>query len=129
MDFKEKYLKLKKQMGGYRIIRNRDYVNQEIRINDHSTSVQIEFIVNKILKERLEDSYELGNFLYNFKDDFQIKELNNTINFYKKEISKDKKTIIELQDSLQLEKFAREQYLMKKENEDIYIIEYDTLKK
>ena len=59
----------------------------------------------------------------------EIKELNNTINFYKKEISKDKKTIIELQDSLQLEKFAREQYLMKKENEDIYIIEYDTLKK
>ena len=48
---------------------------------------------------------------------------------FKKEISKDKKTIIELQDSLQLEKFAREQYLMKKENEDIYIIEYDTLKK
>ena len=59
----------------------------------------------------------------------EIKELNNTINFYKKEISKDKKTIIELQDSLQLEKFAREQYLMKKENEDIYIIEFDTLKK
>ncbi len=59
----------------------------------------------------------------------EIKELNNTINFYKKEISKDKKTITELQDSLQLEKFAREQYLMKKENEDIYIIEFDTLKK
>ena len=54
----------------------------------------------------------------------EIKELNNTINFYKKEISKDKKTITELQDSLQLEKFAREQYLMKKENEDIYIIEH-----
>ena len=59
----------------------------------------------------------------------EIKELNNNINLYKKEISKDKKTIIELQDSLQLEKFAREQYLMKKENEDIYIIEFDTLKK
>ncbi|MDB0061407.1 septum formation initiator, partial [bacterium] len=37
--------------------------------------------------------------------------------------------ITELQDSLQLEKFAREKYLMKKENEDIYIIEFDTLKK
>ena len=59
----------------------------------------------------------------------EIEELNNIINFYNKEISKDKDTIIELQDSLQLEKFAREQYLMKKENEDIYIIEYDTLKK
>ena len=59
----------------------------------------------------------------------EIKELNNTINFYKKEINEDKKIITELQDSLQLEKFAREKYLMKKENEDIYIIEFDTLKK
>lgn len=58
----------------------------------------------------------------------EIKELNTTINFYKKEIKKDKNTITELQDSLQLEKFAREKYLMKKENEDIYIIEFDTLK-
>lgn len=59
----------------------------------------------------------------------EIKELNTTINFYKKEIRKDKNTIMELQDSLQLEKFAREKYLMKKDNEDIYIIEFDTLKK
>ena len=59
----------------------------------------------------------------------EIKELNTTINFYKKEIKKDKNTITELQDSLQLEKFAREKYLMKKGNEDIYIIEFDTLRK
>lgn len=59
----------------------------------------------------------------------EIKELNTTINFYKKEIKKDKNTITELQDSLQLEKFAREKYLMKKENEDIYVIEFDTIKK
>tara|TARA_B110000003_G_scaffold133685_1_gene135674 strand:- start:22760 stop:23074 length:315 start_codon:yes stop_codon:yes gene_type:complete len=59
----------------------------------------------------------------------EIKKLNNTINFYKKEINKDQKLIIELQDSLQLERFAREKYLMKKKNEDIYIIEFDTLKK
>jgi cell division protein FtsB len=59
----------------------------------------------------------------------EIKELNTTINFYKKEIKKDKNTITELQDSLQLEKFAREKYLMKKENEDIYIIEFDTLRR
>ena len=59
----------------------------------------------------------------------EIKELITTINFYKKEINEDKKTITELQDSLQLERFAREKYLMKKKNEDIYIIEFDTLKK
>jgi len=53
----------------------------------------------------------------------EIKELNNTVNFYKKEIKRD-----QLQDSLQLERFAREKYLMKKENEDVYIIEFDIVK-
>ncbi len=61
--------------------------------------------------------------------DKEIKELKNTITFYKKEIEKDKETIKQLQDSLQLERFAREKYLMKKDNEDVYIIEFDTLKK
>jgi hypothetical protein len=44
-------------------------------------------------------------------------------------IAEDKATIDKLGDSLQLERFAREQYLMKKENEDIYIVEFDTIKK
>ena len=35
----------------------------------------------------------------------------------------------EFKDKEELEKFAREEYHMKKENEDIYIIEFDTLKK
>lgn len=59
----------------------------------------------------------------------EIKELESTINFYKTEIDTDKKMIKQLQDSLQLERFAREKYLMKKDNEDVYIIEYDTIKK
>lgn len=49
--------------------------------------------------------------------------------FYEGKISKDKETIKKLEDSLELERFAREKYLMKKENEDIYIIEFDTIKK
>lgn len=61
--------------------------------------------------------------------DKEIKELKTTIDFYKKEIERDKKTIKMLQDSLQLERFAREKYLMKKKNEDVYIIEFDTVKK
>jgi len=69
-----------------------------------------------------------SNVQLNREFDKEIKELQNTINFYKKEIKKDKKIIKELQDSLQLEKFAREKYLMKRKNEDIYIIEFDTLK-
>ncbi len=58
-----------------------------------------------------------------------IEELQKTIDFYKQEIERDKKTIKMLQDSLQLERFAREKYLMKKPNEDVYIIEFDSVKK
>lgn len=59
----------------------------------------------------------------------EIKELKKTIDFYQKATAKDKETIKRLQDSLQLERFAREQYLMKKDNEDVYIIEIDSVKK
>lgn len=72
--------------------------------------------------------FDENSYLTHREFDKEIVELKNTINFYKERISADKKTIEKLQDSLQLERFAREQYLMKKENEDIYIIEFDTLK-
>ena len=58
----------------------------------------------------------------------EIDDLKKTIEFYKDEIAKDKETIKMLQDSLQLEKFARERYLLKKQNEDVYIIELDSVK-
>lgn len=59
----------------------------------------------------------------------EIEELETWIDYHKKKIKADKKTIQKLQDSLKLERYAREKYLMKKENEDIYIIEFDTIKK
>lgn len=45
----------------------------------------------------------------------------------KRKIAKDKAVIENLQDSVELEKFARQKYYMKRPNEDIYIIEYDTV--
>lgn len=45
--------------------------------------------------------------------------------YYKKEINKDKKAIKELSTEEGIERLAREKYYMKKENEDIYIIEYE----
>ena len=56
-----------------------------------------------------------------------IKKLESSINFYQTEIKKDKEIIENDQDSEKLEKFARETYQMKKKNEDIYIIEYDSI--
>ena len=73
--------------------------------------------------------FDENSYLVHRKFDNEIEDLENTISFYKDKIAKDQETIKKLEDSLELERFAREKYLMKKENEDIYIIEFDTIKK
>lgn len=55
----------------------------------------------------------------------EMEELNENKKYYQEEIKKDKQSIQELNNSEQIEKFAREKYFMKKENEDIYIIEFE----
>ena len=72
--------------------------------------------------------FDENSYLVHRKFNKEIKDLESTISFYKTKIEKDKETIKKLEDSLELERFAREKYLMKKENEDIYIIEFDTIK-
>ncbi|MGB1284441.1 MAG: FtsB family cell division protein [Polaribacter sp.] len=72
--------------------------------------------------------FDENSYLIHRKFDKEINDLENTITFYESKIKEDKAIIKKLQDSLQLERFAREKYLMKKENEDIYIIEFDTIK-
>ncbi|MBR9846604.1 MAG: septum formation initiator, partial [Algicola sp.] len=58
-----------------------------------------------------------------------ISDLEDEKEYYNKEIEKDKKAIKELSTDEGIEKLAREKYYMKKDNEDIYIIEYeDSLK-
>ena len=58
-----------------------------------------------------------------------ITDLEDEKAYYRNEIEKDKKAIKELSTENGIEKLAREKYYMKKENEDIYIIEYeDSLK-
>lgn len=56
-----------------------------------------------------------------------IDKLENSIEFYKEEIDADKKLIEDHKDPEKLERFARETYQMKKENEDVYIIEQDSV--
>ena len=59
----------------------------------------------------------------------EIKKLEKTQDFLKKEIREDKKIIEKLSDEQELIKFAREEYYLKKKNEEIYLIEYqDSLK-
>ena len=55
----------------------------------------------------------------------EIKKLEKTQDFLKEEIAKDKEIIQKLSDPEELEKFARENYYLKKKNEEIYLIEYE----
>ena len=61
----------------------------------------------------------------------QIDELQDNKKYYQEEIKKDNHSIKLLKNQDQVEKYAREKYYMKRENEDIYIVEYegDTIKK
>ena len=63
--------------------------------------------------------------------DKQIDELEDNKAYYQDEIKKDKENIKQLKNSEQIEKYAREKYYMKKDSEDIYLIEFegDTIEK
>ena len=58
-----------------------------------------------------------------------IDKLNKQKKYFKNEINKDKSELKLLQTDSGLEKYAREKLFMKKENEDIFLVEYDTLRK
>lgn len=58
----------------------------------------------------------------------KIEKLENEAKYYKAEIKKDESELSKIQTDSGLEKYAREVLFMKKENEDIYIIQYDTIK-
>lgn len=56
--------------------------------------------------------------------DAEIRDLNRQIEFYKKQTETDRQKLQELEaDKDQIEKFGRENYLMKKDNEDLFIVE------
>ncbi|MDR2224269.1 MAG: septum formation initiator family protein [Flavobacteriaceae bacterium] len=57
----------------------------------------------------------------------EIKKLEENKAYFENEIQKDKKAIKGLKNGDATEKYAREKYYMKRENEDIYIIELDTI--
>lgn len=40
------------------------------------------------------------------------------------DIANDKKTLLQLNDSIELQRYAREKYHMKRKKEDVYLIEY-----
>ena len=55
----------------------------------------------------------------------QIDELEDNKTYYKEEIAKDEQSIKNLKNPGQTERYAREKYYMKKDSEDIYIIDIE----
>lgn len=65
-----------------------------------------------------------SSILKRIKYENEIKNLESQIEYYRNQTEIDKEKLNELQSNKDdLEKFARENYLMKKENEEVFIIE------
>jgi len=73
--------------------------------------------------------FDENSFINHHELDKEIDKLEKSNDYYEKEMKHDKKIIKNLENPDSLEKFAREEYKMKRKNEDIYIIEFDSVKK
>ncbi len=67
--------------------------------------------------------FDENNLIQHKQNQKELALLEEQVAFYKHKIEADKRKLIELQTNDEnLEKFAREQFLMKKADEDIYVI-------
>jgi len=64
-----------------------------------------------------------NSIIYLHKFDKEINELEGKKAYYQEEIKKEKQDLKDLNNDAKLQSYAREKLLMKKEGEDIYIIE------
>lgn len=71
--------------------------------------------------------FDENSFLNHQEFNREIDKLKTEREYYKSEIYKDSVLVKKLENNQELEKFAREKYNMKKDNEEIYLIEYDTI--
>jgi cell division protein DivIC len=67
--------------------------------------------------------FDQNNLIDRRKSTAEFEQLSEEKAYYTQKIEEDKRRIYELKTNTEnLEKFAREQYLMKKDNEDIFVI-------
>jgi len=69
--------------------------------------------------------FDTNSWLTHKKLNQEIDDIQNNITYYKSEIEKDEKIRQRLSDSVEIEKYARETYFMKRKNEDVFIIKYE----
>ena len=74
--------------------------------------------------------FDSDNLMEQIKLNRNIKHLEKQKEFYAKEIAKNKSAIKALKyDTTKLEKYAREKYYMKKDNEDVFVVVRDSTDK
>lgn len=69
--------------------------------------------------------FDTNSLLIHLELDREIEKLEKQKTFLQKEITADQQTLKKLANPEELEKLAREQYYMKKENEEIFLIAYE----
>ena len=69
--------------------------------------------------------FDDNSYLFHRELDALIEKKEEEIELYQSEIDEDKKTTKHLKNDDNLENFAREEYYMKRKDEEIYIIEYE----
>jgi cell division protein FtsB len=73
--------------------------------------------------------FDNDNFVSQFQQRKELNALMQQKKYYVEEIQRNKNLVKSLTtDRKELERYAREKYLMKKENEDIYLVITDTVK-
>lgn len=66
--------------------------------------------------------FDVNSFIKQYKLSQELSELKQHEDYYRSEIKKDSLIIQALSQDEGMEKYAREHYYMKKENEDIFIV-------
>jgi len=85
--------------------------------------VKIEIIITSVLFLLWMLFFDSDSFLKQREDQQKLDQLIEQRDYLKQKVKADKQKIEELKtDNKNLEKFAREEFLMKKENEDIFVI-------
>jgi len=71
--------------------------------------------------------FDSNSLIVHFRYENEIKNLKNKKEYYLREIENDNKELKMIESDSGIEKYAREKLFMKKEQEDIFIIEFDTI--
>ena len=69
--------------------------------------------------------FDTNSYLIHHELNNDIKKLEKNKEEYLEEIMNDKLFIEKMKDTSEIEKFAREQYYLKRKNEEIYLIEHE----